>query len=120
MSAEQVRFERLGALLMDNVPAGVERAFLYAELEDGVIALSAYFESGVHLFRVEPSSELFDEIYLIQGQFSADVKAFEFEVKDQRFSADFCYADGFDRASDKPTRTKVALRRRFGRDSVVY
>ena len=115
MSAEDVTYDKLGELVVVLVPDDARRVLLYAELDDGMVAPSLYYELNGDLRAVEPDDALFDELFRIQEFLGSEVRALEFELDGDTFQTRFTYEDDFDEASSKPDRTQKVLLARFGR-----
>ena len=118
MATEDARFEELGQLVCAHVPTRVRRILLYVEFDDGVVAPSLFYDldSGA-LHDVISLREITEELFRLQEILGPDVKAMEFEVNGDNFSARFAYADNFDPEGDTEERTDAVLQRVFGHAS---
>ena len=129
MAVVDANFETLGQLVYDRLPEDVPRILLYVEfVGDGVVSASLFYQtSNGGLYYADPDPEYVEddlaidkELFNLQKVFDEDVKALEFEIRGDRFSTRFVYADEFDTDIDRSARTDAALRRCFGHTSVHY
>ena len=118
MAIEDIRFDKLGQLVVDSMPMESDKALLYAELEPGVVLVSLFCESDGEIYYTDPSDGLFDEVESLQDQLGPDVLAFEFELVGEQFKTTFTYADQFDKKAGDSGRRNIVLMKRFGRSEV--
>jgi hypothetical protein len=114
MAVEDAKYNDLGQILVELTPSETRRILLYVEFDDAVHTLFLFHEIGGDVYYLFPNGALSDELFRLQGIFGADVKAMEFELRDDRFSAQLVYADKFDARPDGPARLDAVLIRYFG------
>lgn len=120
MAVKDARYEDLGQIVVDIVPSETRWILLYVEFEDGVISPSLFYELNGEVHYVFSDEALTNELIRLQGIFGPDVKAMEFELKGEKFSTRFAYADQFDAEADTSARTDAVLQRCFGHASAHY
>jgi hypothetical protein len=112
----------IGAALAEDVIGDADGAFLYAEVEPGVVAPSIYKDVGDRVVYSFASSELADRLTEAWESLAPSKRwsAISYTITGERFSVDFEFPDEFDSAAGSEVRLQRVLKSRFGNKIIDY
>ncbi|RYY90400.1 MAG: hypothetical protein EOO15_02705 [Chitinophagaceae bacterium] len=122
MSIQDIRFDDLGQAVYDLVPQS-PLILLYAEFEPDVVLAALFYRSADAVVYVDPNDMVLDQLRKLQLEVGPVLKAFEFEMRQEKFKVSSTYADTFQSGSDysdEMARRSSVLRKHFGHDQVQY
>lgn len=114
MFDEKTDCTQLGEFVAALMPADAGKTLLYAELDDGVVAPSLFFERAGKIYYVEPNDDIFDELFRLEEILGKSVKAIVLEDAGRSNSFFLKHLDEFNESFDKPSRTEAVLLEYFG------
>ncbi len=112
----------IGAALAQDVLGDPDGAFLYAEVQPGVVAVSIYKDVGDRVIFSFPSGELADRLTEAWEGLARDKRwaALTYTIIGDRFSADFQYPDDLNSTESFHDRLDGILKSRFADKPIDY
>jgi hypothetical protein len=112
----------IGAVLAEDVIGDPDGAFLYAEVEPGVVTASIYKDVGDRVIYCFPSSELADLLSEAWEALDPNKRwtAVSLTISGDRFSVDFDFPDELDSMEDHDDRRERLLQKKYGGKPIDY
>jgi hypothetical protein len=112
----------IGDVLTEDVVGDPDGAFLYAEVQPGVVAVSIFKDVGDRVMYSYPSTRLADRLSEAWEALDPDKRwtALSFTISGDRFSADFQFPDELNSEEDFDDRLEGILKDKFGEKPIDY
>lgn len=117
-------YQEIGAALVRLLPSHFQNALLYAEVEDGVVGQSAFYQAlGGSITFVAETRGLVNQIYSFWQDMKVDGpewRSMAFIIENGIFSVDLLYPDQIPADEEEWERRPRILRQYFGTADVLY
>ena len=115
-------YEEIGRLIADDLRADPEGAFLYAEVEDGIVSCSIFKDVGDRVIYRSCSQALVFKIHDAWQLLEPHKRwaAFSYSISNEKFSAAFQFPEEMKPDEDYADRRPHVLNDRFGDKPVDY
>ena len=112
----------IGDVLIEDVIGDPDGAFLYAEVQPGVVAVSIYKDVGDRVVFSHPSSKLADRLSEAWEALDPDKRwtSISYIISGDRFSVEFEFPDELDPAEDHDDRRARRLQKKYGDKPIDY
>ena len=117
-------YQEIGAAFVRVLPSHFQKALLYAEVEDGVVGQSAFYQApnGSVTFVAETRG-LVEQIYSFWEDMKAEApewRSMAFVIENGRFNVDLVYPDQLPADEEDWERRPRIVRQYFGITDVLY
>lgn len=117
-------YQEIGGAFVGVLPSHFQKALLYAEVEDGVVGHSAFYqEPAGRVTFVAETRGLVEQIYRFWEDTKADAaewRSMAFVIENGRFSVDLVYPDQLPTDEEEWERRPRIVRQYFGTSDVLY
>lgn len=126
MNSSEDHYQLIGQELVLATPEGVDKALVYAEVENGVVAVGVFYLLPDNRIRyVQSTPELRDALYSFweDGSNAPDGSKWDavtFLIDGGRFHAELTYSEQMDLKKNRVQRREVAVRKYLGTGDILY